>query len=278
MGKSIPRPFIRWLGGKSKMTKHILERLPLKFDTYYEPFLGGGAVFFELAKQNRFKRAVLYDTNPEVINAFQVIKTDVNRLIKELRSGRYIYDRDRYLKIRAEGNEGKSPIKKAARFIYLNKTCFNGLYRVNQKGEFNAPFGKYTDPVICDKENLLAVSESLRKVRIEERNFDKVLKEAKLGDVVYFDPPYLPTSKTSNFSSYTKERFDLTDHTLLSLVFDQLVERGISTIASNSWAAQELYENHEIIRLIGGRCIGGPTEYRNAVEEIMVVANCRSVS
>jgi len=272
-----PYPFIKWLGGKSKMTKHILERLPLKFNTYFEPFLGGGAVFFELFKQNRFKRAVICDTNPELANAYAMIKGDVDGLIRELRSGRYFYDRKRYLKIRSENPNSQTPVKRAARFIYLNRTCFNGLYRVNRNGQFNVPFGQYTDPVICDKENLQEIARALKITKISERGFEHVLKEAKPGDVVYFDPPYLPVSKTAYFTGYTEERFGIIDHTLLSLVFDQLAERGISIILSNSWSSRDLYENHEVVRLIGGRCVGGPTEYRNPVEEIMVVANCRSL-
>jgi len=274
----MPYPFVKWLGGKSRMRRHILERLPLKFNTYFEPFLGGGAVFFELSRQKRFKRAVLSDLNPELINAFYVIKKDVKGLVRELRSGKYLYNKKRYLEIRSEDSGNKSPVKRAARFIYLNRTCFNGLYRVNMSGKFNVPFGKYNDPVICDEENLHRVSDALKIAKILERKFENVLREAKLGDVVYFDPPYLPTSDTSNFTGYTKERFDITDHTLLSMVFDQLSERGVSVILSNSISARELYQDHEVVGLIGGVCVGGPTEYRNsAVEEIMVMTNCRAL-
>jgi DNA adenine methylase len=278
MNKPIPYPFVKYLGGKSKMARHILERLPLKFNTYFEPFLGGGAVFFELAKQKRFNKAVLSDMNPELINAFAVIKKDVDGLICELRSGLYKYNKKRYLEIRSDNSTDKSRIEQAARFIYLNKSCFNGLYRTNMKGEFNVPFGKYNNPVICDEENLRAVSVALKHARIAKTGFENVLREAKLGDVVYFDPPYLPTSKTSNFTGYTKERFGITDHTLLSVVFDQLSERGVSVILSNSISARELYQDYEVVSLIGGVCVGGPTEYRNsAVEEIMVMTNCRAL-
>ena len=252
------------------MKTHILERLPLKFNTYFEPFIGGGAVFFELAKQNRFKRASIGDSNHELINAYKVIKSNVDGLIAEMNSGSYEYSRKRYLEIRSEDPTNKEHLKKAARFLYLNRTCFNGIYRVNLNGKFNVPFGKYKDPVICDEKNLRAVSNVLKLSRIVEKNFDFVLNEAGPGDVVYFDPPYLPISKTSNFTSYTAERFSLEDHTYLSLVFDQLVERGVSVILSNSISARELYEDHEVLELVGGRCVGGPTEYRNPVKEIIV--------
>lgn len=271
MNRPKPHSFVKWCGGKSYMSDLILEKLPPKFNTYFEPFVGGGTVFFELSRQNRFKNAVIGDMNPELMNAYRIIKRDVNGLISELRSGRYIYDKDRYIEIRSEAVWHKTAVERAARFLYLNRTCFNGLYRVNQSGKFNVPFGKYKNPIICDAENLLEVSKCLKHVRLTEKSFEFVLDEAKSGDVVYFDPPYMPVSKTANFSSYTAEKFSLTDHTLLSLVFDQLVERGVTVIASNSIAARELYEGHEVVGLIGGRCIGGPTEYRNSVAEIMVV-------
>jgi len=270
-----PYPFVKWVGGKSKMTRHILERLPLKFNTYFEPLLGGGAVFFDLVKQGRFKKAVLGDTNPELMNAYRVIKSDVDELIRELKSGHYKYDRKKYLDIRAEEVNGKTPVERAARFIYLNRTCFNGLYRVNQAGKFNVPFGKYDNPTICDRDNLIAISKSLKTAKLVEKNFDFVLREAKPGDVVYFDPPYLPSSKTSNFTSYTEEGFGLVDHTLLSIVIDQLADRGVSVIASNSVAARELYKGREIVGLTGRSHIGGPTEYRHPISEIMIVVNCR---
>jgi DNA adenine methylase len=235
--------------------------------------VGGGALFFELSKQKRFKKAFLGDTNPDLINAYRVIKSDVDGVIRELKSGRYIYDKKRYISIRSEEIDEKTPTERAARFIYLNRTCFNGLYRINQAGKFNVPFGKYNNPVICDSENLKEVSKALKTTRIMEKNFDFVLKEAKKGDVVYFDPPYFPSSKTSNFTSYTKDRFGIVDQTLLSIVVDQLSERGVSVVLSNSFAARDLYEGREIINLTGRSNIGGPTDYRHPIEEIMVFVN-----
>jgi DNA adenine methylase len=276
--RAYPYSFVKWVGGKSKMARHILERLPLHFNRYFEPFLGGGAVFFELSRQKRFKRASLGDMNPELMNAFRTVQDDVSGLIRELHMDcKYIYNKKTYLKIRAQDTKDWTPVARAARFIYLNKTCFNGLYRVNGSGKFNVPFGTYKDPVICDEPNLRAVSKALKNVKLIEKRFEWVLQLAKPGDAVYFDPPYLPISETSKFTGYTEGGFGLVDHTFLSCVFDELANRGVAVVLSNSTAARELYKKHEIVDLVGGRSVGGPAEYRKPVKEIMVVANCRPV-
>ena len=273
--RTYPYPFVKWAGGKTRMARHILERMPAQINKYFEPFAGGASLFFELSRQKRFRRAALGDMNPELMNAFRIIKDDVDGLIQELASPGYEYDKKRYLAIRSLNVSNQTDVERAARFIYLNKTCFNGLYRVNQSGEFNVPFGLFKDPVICDAENLRAVSKALRKAKLVEKHFDWVLKEARPGDVVYFDPPYIPLSETSNFTSYTGAGFGLAEHTHLSIIFSELAGKGVTTILSNSstTTAKQLYRDHEIIRLTGSRCIGGPADYRKPVEEIMVVAN-----
>src|SRR5512135_1062682 len=163
--RTVPYPFLKWAGGKGRMIGHILPRMPLKIATYYEPFIGGGAVFFELARQKRFQHAVIGDCNEELINTYRTIKHNVGALVKELKTGNYKYDRDNYYKTRALSPANLSDLERAARFIYLMRTCFNGLYRVNSRnGAFNTPFGKYKNPTICDEPNLLAISATLQTV------------------------------------------------------------------------------------------------------------------
>ena len=274
MNKPVPRPFLKWAGGKSRMLPHILERIPSTFGRYFEPFLGGGAVFFELKKQKRFKKAFLGDANQDLVNTYVTIRDSLDDLIAELSNERYTYNKKSYLSIRENSGSSDSIIR-AAEFIYLNKTCFNGLYRVNKEGKFNVPFGSYKDPVILDQDNLRAVSKALRGVRINHDDFDWILKEPKPGDVVYFDPPYLPISKTSKFTSYTEGGFGESDHFRLAYTFGKLADKGVTVILSNSSSEEtrKLYSNWEIVELVGARNVGGPAEYRKPVREIMVVAN-----
>jgi DNA adenine methylase len=277
MAKTPPYPFVKWAGGKARVAPHVLRRLPDKISTYYEPMIGGGAVFFELARAKRFEKAVIADKNPELVNAWQVVKADVDGLVEELSDKKkYRYEKSTYLKIRAV--PGKlSKVELAARFIYLNRTCFNGLYRLNLKGEFNVPFGKYDDPVICDEKNLRAVSELLKKVRVTLQDFSKVAEEAEEGDAVYFDPPYIPVSDTSKFTSYTADGFAMADHVRLAEVFEKLGDRGVRVVLSNSAAkeAVELYEGFDIDWITGTRSVGGPADYRKSVKEMVVFHGSR---
>lgn len=275
MAKQPPYPFIKWLGGKTKISGAILERLPDKCNTYYEPFVGGGAILIKMALSNRFKNAIINDKNPELINAWKTIKKEPELLILELRdTSKYLYDKEIYLKIRSTNPKTLDKVQAAARFIYLNKTCFNGLYRVNKSGEFNTPFGKYTNPLICDSKNINELSQILKKVKIISKNFDFVESEAKSGDAVYFDPPYIPISKTSNFSSYTSDKFGDEDHQRLAEVFKNLVDKNVRTVLSNSFCedSMNLYGSYDISHIIGQRSIGGDVSYRNSVKEIIVYA------
>lgn len=274
-----PYPFIKWAGGKGRMISHIAPRIPDKFGRYFEPFLGGGAVFFELSREKRIKRAILGDMNPELMNAYRTVKDNVEDLISELCEGGYSYTKENYLSVRKWDTEVLSDVRRAARFVFLNRTCFNGLYRVNRKGGFNVPFGKYENPVVCDAVNLRSVSAALSKTRLVEKSFDYVAREARAGDVVYMDPPYYPLSGTSKFVSYTEGGFGLEEHTRLSIVFRQLADKGVTAILSNSFCPTtvSLYRDFEILELTGSRNVGGPADYRQPVREIMVVANGRPV-
>jgi DNA adenine methylase len=275
--KNPGRPFLKWLGGKTKMIPHILDEMPESCKTYYEPFLGGGSVFIEMAKSGKFKNAVIGDMNEELVNTWLQVKDHPTSLIKELENGYYIYNKKRYLEIRELETKSLTKITRAARFVYLNKTCFNGLYRVNQSGKFNVPFGKYTDPQIVDEENLHIISSLLKNVTIIHGDFELVVKDAKKGDLVYIDPPYIPLSSTSKFSQYTSGGFSEPDHWRLAGLFNNLVHREVDTILSNSSAplSLKLYGDHEIITLNGTRSVAGPGDWRKSVSEIMVVAKRR---
>lgn len=275
----VAHPFVKWAGGKSKVISHVMARLPEKVNTYFEPMVGGGFVLFYLARLNMFERAVISDTNPDLMNAYRVIKKDVEGLISELSNGNYVYDKKVFLDHRGADFKKLSPIKKAARFIYLNKTCFNGLYRVNKGGGFNTPFGRFKNPTICDSDNLRAISKVLKKVKIRSEDFVQACADAAPGDAVYFDPPYIPLSKTSKFTNYTSDGFSMKDHVRLSDFFTQLSTRSIRVVLSNSSApaAVELYREHDIDYLKGARNVGGPAEYRKAVSEILVFAGPRQI-
>lgn len=274
-----PYPIVKWAGGKTRVMGHIMPRIPESVGRYFEPFLGGGALFLELSRQKRFARAVLGDENPDLMNAYRSVRDSVDELVAELRGGNYAYDKSRYLEVRAEDASSMGPVARAARFLYLNKTCFNGLYRVNGEGRFNVPFGRYKDPVICDEANLRAVSKSLRKARLVEDDFEHQVHGAKAGDLVYFDPPYLPISATSSFTGYTKAGFGLADHVRLSLLFRDLAERGVCVILSNSEhpTVRRLYGDFETVELTGPRTVGGPADFRKSVPEVLIVANGRPV-
>jgi DNA adenine methylase len=268
-----PKPFVKWAGGKTRMIPFILSSFPDKMNTYFEPFLGGGSVFFEMLRQKRFKKAVIGDSNVDLMAAFSVVQSDVDSLVKELKDRRYKYDRRVYLRIRAEDPAGFDQLRRAARFLYLNRTCFNGLYRVNRDGEFNTPFGKYDNPLICDEENLRAVSAALKHVKLVCADFSTIVEKAKKGDGVYFDPPYLPISKTASFTAYSAGGFGLGDHYKLAGYFRELVGMGVNVVLSNSLSEKTrgMYSDFDVKELTGARSIGGPAEYRVPVKEMMVV-------
>lgn len=254
------------------MMGHILSRMPENIQTYYEPFIGGGAIFFELARQGRFQKAVIGDLNEELMNTYQTIRSHVNELVTELNIGDYKYSRSNFLRIRAIDPTALSLVQRAARFIYLNRTCFNGLYRVNSKGQFNTPFGAYKNPVICDEPNLRAASTVLQSVEILAADFEVVLSGAAPGDVVYMDPPYLPTSETSKFTAYNTGGFLPDDHRRLAACFERLVGEGVCCVLSNSYAPLtiELFGKHQMTEHMGARVVGGPAEYRKPAREIIV--------
>lgn len=266
-------PFLKWAGGKGQLLKQFEKFFPEKFNNYCEPFIGGGAVFFHLYNTGRItrnKKATLIDSNEELINCYLVIKKDVNKLIRVLKNKKYVNEHDTFYRIRAE--EPKDKIRRAARTIYLNKTCYNGLYRVNSKGKFNAPFGRYKNPQILNEKNLRAVSKALKNVSIKQGSFEKCLNDAKKGDFVYFDPPYHPLSQTSNFTSYTKESFGKEKQTHLSEVFKKLDKKGCKVMLSNSNTKfiKDLYRGVDIETVKAKRAINCRATGRGIIYELLI--------
>ena len=244
--------------------------LPDSFNTYFEPFVGGGALFFHLTP----KKAILIDNNPVLINAYKIIQNNVEELIKSLQ--KHKNEKEYYYKIRNvdlldEFNEW-SDIEKASRILFMNKCCYNGLYRVNSKGHFNTPFGKYKNPKFCDEINLRAVHKSLQGIQILLSSFETCLKYAKKDDFVYFDPPYDPLSDTANFTGYTKEKFGKKEQERLKRVFDELSERGCKVLLSNSYTdfILKLYKDYNISLVTAKRVINRDASKRGKIKEILV--------
>lgn len=226
-------PFLKWAGGKSSLSEAILKLVGRQpFRRYFEPFLGGGAVFFAL----RPRQAVLSDSNPELVNAYSQLQSNVEEVINELRLHQTEHSKSHYYSVRS--NPPRDPTMRAAWFLYLNRTCYNGLWRVNSKGVFNVPMGSYKSPRILDPEKLRRASKALENARIVCADFESVVVRMRprpvFGDVVYFDPPYVPLNKTSQFTSYTREDFTEGDQRRLAQVALKLHEKGVRVILSNS--------------------------------------------
>lgn len=261
------RPFLKWAGGKSQLLKELCKYVPNEYNRYYEPFIGGGALFFFLNKSN----AVISDSNGELINTYRVVRDNVEELIKTL--NKYPNDESFFYDIRKLNPLELEDTVRAARFIYLNKTCFNGLYRVNSKNEFNVPFGKYKNPLIVDKGNLRSCSKLLQGVTMEASYFEKSLmkKEASEGDFIYFDPPYVPVTETS-FVGYSKKGFNIESHEMLASVFEEKAKQGAFVLLSNSdvsWV-RERYAKFEIIEVKAKRSINSNGDGRGKVGELII--------
>ncbi len=228
----LPKPFLKWAGGKTQLADDILKRMPVYFNTYFEPFVGSGAIFFRLYRERKIKHAILSDINAELIDTYKAIRDCVDEVIKVLSC--FPHDKNFYYEIRSKDPWNMSLAERAARMIYLNKTGYNGLYRVNRQGKFNVPFGKYKSPNYLDKENLQAVSLALQKVELICASFDIVLRKTKPGDWVYFDPPYIPLSQTANFTSYYSNGFNLQDQEKLRDICIELTKKNVYITLSNS--------------------------------------------
>ncbi|HET6280230.1 MAG TPA: Dam family site-specific DNA-(adenine-N6)-methyltransferase [Polyangia bacterium] len=265
------RPFLKWAGGKRQLVPSILKVVPPEIDTYYEPFVGGGAVFFALAARSRaFRRAVLADANHELVLCYQVLRRDVDAVIRELR--RYRYGEAEYYAARAREPERLAPAARAARTIYLNRTGYNGLYRVNKQGRFNVPFGRYEKPVICDEGRLRAAAAALKRAKIVCLDFEETVRDAAPNDFVYFDPPYVPLSPTSSFTAYAQRRFGADEQRRLAAVLRRLGERGVPALLSNSACSstRELYAGLPAAEILVRRAINSVATRRGPVAELLV--------
>jgi DNA adenine methylase len=233
------KPIVKWAGGKSRLLGELLDRVPRRLETYAEPFAGGAALFFALAaerakKKRSFERALLADRNEELVACYRAVRDDVSAVIAALGSGVFRYDRDVFYEVRAADTRGWSDVARAARLLFLNHTCFNGLWRVNASGQFNVPFGKYKNPRICDEAALRAASRALADAEIHSCDFADVTRDLASGDFVYFDPPYVPLSRTASFTAYARDGFSPNDQERLAAELRALKRRGARAMLSNA--------------------------------------------
>lgn len=293
------KPFLKWAGGKGQLIEQLRHNLPKeivqsgKIEKYFEPFVGGGAVFFWLSREYKIKEAFLYDVNPEIMTAYKSVKSKISDLVttlhdiekeyyassEPLRDKIYYEKREEYNKYISRLTRNHA-VRRTALLIFLNKTCFNGLFRVNSRGLFNVPFGRYERPTICDKENLMAIHNALKHTHVELADFGECLKHGDSGSFIYFDPPYRPISRTANFTGYVKNGFSDEDQKRLKGVFDQLSDRGAKIMLSNSDPKNtnpeddffdDLYRQYKIVRLSATRMINCDSSKRGLIKEILIM-------
>jgi DNA adenine methylase len=259
-------PFLKWAGGKTSLLPELLEHVPARVRRYHEPFVGGGALFFAMAP----RRALLSDSNGELIHCWQQVRDDVYGVLDAL--SEHVYERGHFERVRALDPMRLLPAERAARFIYLNKTCFNGLWRVNRSGHFNVPFGRYRNPTFHDPALLLRASQALRGVEIHAAPFEIALQRTSPGDFVYLDPPYDPLSETASFTSYTPDAFGWEDQKRLAEACAALDRRGVRFLLSNSATPRirDLYRRFEQRLVRAPRHISCKGEGRGRVEELLV--------
>jgi DNA adenine methylase len=269
-------PVVKWVGGKRQIIDEIIKYVPDSFSTYYEPFLGGGAVLFELQP----KKAVVNDVNEELMNIYEVIKDNVDELIEGLKRHKIKNDKAYFYEIRELDRDREqynllTPVERASRIIYLNKTCYNGLFRVNKSGEFNAPFGNYKNPNIVNETTLRAVSAYFNKAKIRFtcQDFEDALKWSRKGAFVYLDPPYDPVSETASFTGYDKGGFDHNEQIRLKKTCDKLNKKGIKFLLSNSATdfIMDLYQDYKIEVIQAKRAINSKADRRGNVDEVLVM-------
>jgi len=274
MRNEIPK-FIKWAGGKGQLLDQFEPLFPKKINRYLEPFVGSGAVFFYIIQKFKPKEIIISDINEELINAYEIVKTDVERLIVELKQHKEhhrVEGKKYYLTIRVTNPNELPVLERAARFIYLNKTCFNGLYRVNSKNKFNVPMGSYKNPDIVQEDKLRLVSELLKNVSIKIMPFENVVNLAKKEDFIYFDPPYYPLEKRKSFTAYTKYTFLEEEQQKLAKVFTKLDKIGCFVMLSNSDTKfiKNLYLDYNIHLVQATRMINCNGDKRGKINEVVV--------
>ena len=268
------QPFTKWTGGKRQLLGELRSYMPETYGHYFEPFVGGGALFFDLAPE----KAVINDFNEELINAYRQIKNNPAELINLLIKHKENNSKDYYLELRSADRDGRisrmTGVERAARILYMLRVDFNGLYRVNSKNQFNVPYGRYKNPKIVDVDLLYQISEYLNENDIEilQTDFAEAVKDAETGDFVYFDPPYIPLNETSSFTSYTHEGFSYEEQVRLRDTFKELTERGVYAMLSNSSSplVEELYKDFNIYFVEAQRTNGAKSSSRGKISEIIV--------
>jgi DNA adenine methylase len=272
------QPFLKWAGGKGQLLKQYEPFFPTEpLRGYIEPFVGSGALFFHLRGRGLFERYLLAENNDELMNCYRVVRDQIDDLIFWLRVHESHHCRDYYYTVRNWDHEpdwldAPRPMR-AARMIYLNKTCYNGLWRVNSRGHFNVPLGRYRAPTILDEERLRAASRALQAVELEVMDFERVIRLAGRGDFVYLDPPYFPLSETANFTSYSQDAFGEYEHRKLALVFAELDRKGCRVMLSNSDTplVRELYRDFRVETMIARRAINSASGKRGPITEVVVM-------
>ena len=292
--KTIAKPFIKWVGGKGQLIEQLEAKLPADFDnwdnaTYIEPFIGGGAMLFYMLQQHpNIKRAVINDINPDLITCYRTVRDNVELLIPALRDIQAEYHalsdmeakREMFMAVRQSYNEKNlDPIENTVKFFFLNRTCFNGLYRVNKRGLYNVPWGKYIQPQICDEYTLRTDSELLKRVEILEGDFEDTLSYAQGNTLFYIDPPYLPLSDTSSFNDYTKDAFNDDSQVRLKEFCDHVNVDGHCFMLSNSDCKgkneadnffEVLYANYYIDRVMASRNVNANGAKRGKISELLI--------
>jgi DNA adenine methylase len=272
------QPFLKWAGGKGQLLDQYEPYLPqTPMRGYYEPFVGSGAVFFHLRRRGLFETYCLSDLNTELLTCYRAVRDHVENLITRLHEHKAHHSRDYYYAIRSRDRDPSwadaSPVVRAARLIYLNKTCYNGLWRVNSRGYFNVPMGRYVNPDIANADRLRAASRALQGAELAVSGFETVTKKACSEDFVYFDPPYHPLSKTASFTSYAREDFGEAEQRELARVFATLDRRGCRVMLSNSDTpfVRELYHGFRIETVTARRAINSAKDKRGAITEVLVL-------
>ena len=266
------RPILKWAGGKRQILNYLLANSPPSFDTYYEPFVGGGALLIALYSLGRIKRAIISDINPDIINLYNIIKNAPYELIEELENIKYKNKVADYYEARNEFNLMVFSIRRAALLIYLNRHGYNGLYRVNSSGKFNVPFGSYSNPMLPQTRQILRLNEILRNCEILDVDFEKAVSSANKGDFVYFDPPYMPLNSSSYFTDYSSAGFTKEDQVRLFNTFSRLSEKGVLVMESNSDTdfIEKMYSKFNIIKIKAKRNINSVASKRGPINELVI--------
>jgi len=269
-------PLLKWAGGKRQLRSELVSRLPSRWGTYFEPFIGGGALLVELANLGRLGRAVIGDKNPELVNLYRVVKQDPEGLSRALTDTKFRSEEESFRQLKTEFNAligtRRRPVERAALLVYLNKHSYNGLWRVNRKGQYNVPFGKHSQLSLPSPQNLQKFSRMLEGITLLHADFERIIRTAKQGDFVYFDPPYHPLSKTARFTDYTTGGFLFGDQERLARVFHRLSDKGVLLMLSNSCMPEikDLYHDFSIHTVSAKRFINCKGGKRSGAEELIV--------